>query len=214
MAGELIEVIVYRQASLSDKVMLVTGASTGIGEDTATALAAIGARILLGVRDLQKGRALITKIGSALPGAQDRLELIHMDLASLSSIRSAAQNVSSKTSVLNVLVNNAGIALAPKSTTPDGFDGMFQVNHLAHFLLFQLPKPLLLRSSSPALHSRVVNVSSLTHRRGSVDFADVNWTSREYSRVGAYASSPRPRRPGWPTRLSAGTVRRACMGSR
>lgn len=174
---------------LSDKVMLVTGASTGIGVDTAIALAATGARIFLGVRDLDKGEALITKIESALPGAKGRLELIYMDLASLPSIRTAAQTVMSKTSVLNVLVNNAGIALAAKSTTPDGFDNMFQVNYLAHFLLFQLLKPLLLKSSLPKFHSRVVNVSSLTHRYGTVDFADLNWTSREYSRVGNYASS-------------------------
>lgn len=175
--------------TLASKVMLVTGASTGIGVDTATALAATGAKIFLGVRNLDKGAQVVQSIEAAVPVSKGRLELIRMDLSSLESTRSAAQSITNKTDCLNVVVNNAGSALAPKSTTTDGFDGMFQVNYLSHFLLFQLLKPLLLKSSMPTFRSRVVNVSSLIHRQCTIDFEDMNWTKRDYSPFQAYASS-------------------------
>lgn len=161
------------------KVAFVTGASSGIGIPTAIALKATGARVFAAVRDLSKGKEAL---GSALePG---RLELIHLDLNSLESVRKCATEFLSKTSTLNLLINNAGIMATPEGRTADDHELQFGTNHLAHFLLFQLLKPALLSSATPELPSRVVNLSSVGHRGGGVQFDNLKlegiyhpWTS-------------------------------------
>ena len=147
----------------SGKVAFVTGASSGIGIPTALALKATGAHVFAAVRDLQKGKEAL---GSALePGS---LDLIHLDLNSFASVRACAAEFLSKSSTLNLLVNNAGIMATPEGRTADGHELQFGTNHLAHFLLFQLLKPALLSAATPELASRVVNVSSVGHRGGGV----------------------------------------------
>ncbi len=162
---------------MSDKVFLVTGASAGIGPETGRALAATGGKVFLTVRDLKKGEAACSSFLE--PG---RVELLEMDNNSLSSVRSAAKTFLSKSNKLNVLVCNAGIMAAPYEKTKDGFESQFGVNHLAHFLLFNLLKDMMLASSSPEFHSRVVCLSSSGHAAGEVQFGNYDFGGgKDYS---------------------------------
>lgn len=172
------------EGKLSDKVFLVTGCSSGLGIETARALSATGAKLFLGVRDVTKGESALA--GILEPG---RVELVNMDLNSLESMRTAAQTVLDKTQTLNILITNAGVMATPKGTTTDGFETQFGINHLAHFLLFQLLKPTLLASSTPAFHSRVVAVSSSGHRGSGVKFDDYGFETTEYSPWAGYGQS-------------------------
>jgi NAD(P)-dependent dehydrogenase (short-subunit alcohol dehydrogenase family) len=119
------------------------------------------------VRNLEKARQALQD--DLEPG---KLDLIHLDNNSLASVRAGAADFLSKSSILNVLVNNAGVMMTPEGRTQDGFETQFGVNHLAHFLLFQLLKPTLLASATPAFASRVINVSSSSHHDGPRIFFD------------------------------------------
>ncbi|KAJ4355918.1 uncharacterized protein N0V89_003943 [Didymosphaeria variabile] len=144
---------------LNGKVALVTGVSSGIGVETARALKTVGIHVFGAVRNLEKAREAL---GDDLePG---KLDLIQLDNNSLSSVRAGAADFLSKSSILNILVNNAGVMMTPESRTEDGFETQFGVNHLAHFLLFQLLKRTLLASATPQFPSRVVNVASSGHQ--------------------------------------------------
>ncbi|KAL8929134.1 MAG: hypothetical protein Q9172_000569 [Xanthocarpia lactea] len=169
---------------LSDKVVLITGCSSGIGIETAKAMAATGAKVFCTVRDVKKGE-------SALAGLKpEQVVLINMDLNSLDSVRSAAESILSQTPTLNILINNAGIMAVPNLVkTADGFESQFGTNHLAHFLLFQLLKSTLLASSTPGFHSRVINLSSSGHRAGPLQIGNYNFENGKYSPWAAYASS-------------------------
>ncbi|KAF2865391.1 hypothetical protein BDV95DRAFT_612775 [Massariosphaeria phaeospora] len=156
---------------LSGKVALVTGTSSGIGIETAKALKAAGMHVFGAVRDLEKGKAALKD--DLEPG---KLELLHLDMNSLASVRACAKEFLSKSSTLNILVNNAGIMACPEARTADGFESQFGVNHLAHFLLFSLLRDTLLASATPALPSRVVAVSSMAHRWGTVHFDNLALT--------------------------------------
>ena len=152
---------------LADKVFIVTGCSAGIGPETGRALAATGGKVFLTVRDMKKGAEACKSFLE--PG---RVELLEMDNNSLDSVRNAAKTFLSKSKTLNVLVNNAGIMAAPEGKTKDGFESQFGVNHLSHFLFFNLLKDTLIASSTPEFHSRVVNVSSTGHMAGEVQFGN------------------------------------------
>lgn len=148
------------EGKLAGKVIVITGTSSGIGIETARALSLTGAQLFLTARNLEKAKtALGTILGSG------RAELIEMDNTSLSSVRGAAEAIVQKSNgQVNILINNAGIMAIPKlEYTKDGFEMQFGVNHLSHFLLFQLLQPALLASASPELRSRVVNLSSSAH---------------------------------------------------
>lgn len=155
------------------RVALVTGANTGIGLVTARVLAARGATVVLGCRDLHKARA-------AFPGA----DLLRLDLASLASVRAAAAEFRTRYERLDLLVNNAGLMIPPYGRTADGFESQLGTNHLGHFALTRL----LLDRLCDTPGSRVVTVSSNVHRRGTVDFADLQW-ERGYDPMAAYARS-------------------------
>ena len=172
------------QDKLGDKVILVTGCSSGIGIETAKALNTTGAKLFLGVRDTAKGQAALSDI--LKPG---HVELLKMDLNSLDSVQTAADEFKSKSKTLNILINNAGVMATPEGKTADGFETQFGTNHLAHFLLFQLLKPILLASSTPTFNSRVVCVSSSGHRAGGVRFDDYNFTKGDYTPFSAYGQS-------------------------
>ena len=172
------------QGKLTDKVFLVTGCSSGIGIETAKALNATGAKLFLGVRDTAKGQAALS--GILKPG---HVELLNMDLTSLDSVRSAAEEIKSKTKILNILINNAGVMATPEGKTVDGFETQFGTNHLSHFLLFQLLKSTLLSSSTPTFNSRVVCVSSSGHRAGGIQFDNYNFEKGDYSPWAAYGQS-------------------------
>lgn len=174
-----------RETALTDKVALITGCSSGIGIETARALAATGAKVYCCVRNPAKGTAALSNILS--PG---RVELLTLDLNSLDSVRACAKDFLAKSEKLNILINNAGIMATPTlEKTADGFEGQFGTNHLAHFLLFQLLKPALLRSSTPEFASRVVALSSMGHRSGGVQFGNYGFERGDYGPWVAYGQS-------------------------
>jgi NAD(P)-dependent dehydrogenase (short-subunit alcohol dehydrogenase family) len=165
------------------RTAVVTGANTGLGLETAKALAAKGAHVVLAVRNLDKGRSAVDQIAAAVPGAE--VELQELDLGSLESVRAAADNLRTKYDRIDLLINNAGVMYPPKETTKDGFELQFGTNHLGHFAF----TGLLLDRLLPVPGSRVVTVSSIGHRiKAAIHFDDLQW-ERSYSRVGAYGQS-------------------------
>ena len=165
------------------RTAVLTGANTGLGYETAAALAAKGAHIVLAVRNIDKGKEAARRLEQANPGASVAVQ--ELDLTSLESIRNAADQLKSNYDAIDLLINNAGVMFTPKSTTKDGFELQFGTNHLGHFAF----TGLLLDRVLAATGSRVVTVSSQGHRfvRG-IRFDDLQW-ERSYSRVGAYGQS-------------------------
>jgi NAD(P)-dependent dehydrogenase (short-subunit alcohol dehydrogenase family) len=156
---------------LTGRTIVVTGANSGIGLETARAFAAASAHVVLAVRDLVRGEAA----AASLVGST---EVRRLDLADLASIRAFADDVDGE---VDVLVNNAGVLVPPFGLTVDGFELQLGINHLGHFALTNL---LL-----PKITGRVVTVASTAHRTGAIDFDDLNWVARPYRRGAAYAQS-------------------------
>ena len=163
---------------LTGRTALVTGANSGLGFETARMLAAKGARVLMACRNLAKAEAAQARIG---PGA----EIVALDLGSLASVAEAAEEVKGRTSQLDILVNNAGLMGIDRATTADGFEMQFGVNHLGHFALTAHLAPVLLA----APEGRVVNVSSVGHRPGVMNFDDLMFERRRYDRWRPYFQS-------------------------
>src|ERR1700752_2798827 len=163
------------------RTAVITGANTGLGYETATALAAKGAHVVLAVRNLEKGKAAADLIARATPGASMAIQ--QLDLTSLDSIRTAADQLRSDHDSIDLLINNAGVMMTPKSTTKDGFELQFGTNHPGHFAFTNL----LLDRVLAAPGSRIVTVSSVGHRfaRRGIRFDDLQSESN-YSRVCAY----------------------------
>ncbi|KAI3579659.1 short-chain dehydrogenase/reductase-like protein [Fusarium oxysporum f. sp. albedinis] len=166
-----------------DKVILITGCSSGLGVETARTLATTGASLYLTARDLNKARSALGDLAQS-----DRVHLLQLDLNSLASVRACVAEFTSKSSKLNVLIANAGVMMTPEGRTADGFETQFGTNHLAHFLLFQLLKPALLASSTADFNSRVVILSSIAHRSAEVDFDNLNLDG-DYNPWVAYGQS-------------------------
>jgi NAD(P)-dependent dehydrogenase (short-subunit alcohol dehydrogenase family) len=152
--------------NMQGKVCLITGATSGIGLESARALARQGATVVLSGRDKGRGEAALTEVRRTVPDA--KLDLLLADLTSLASVRQLAADFQARYSRLDVLLNNAGLILDRRKVTTDGYEATFATNHLAHFLLTHLLLDLLKASGA----SRVVNVSSEGHRLGSLDFLD------------------------------------------
>ena len=167
--------------SQQGKTALVTGANTGIGYDAARVLAARGARVLLGCRSEERADLAIRKVKAIKPDAD--IEWLPLDLASLDSIKSAADIVQ-KEPQLDLLINNAGVMIPPKQLTEDGFELQFGVNHLGHFAL----TGQILNKLQNQEGARIVNVSSLAHRSGRIDYRDIN-ADQSYNRIERYAMS-------------------------
>ncbi|AKN15318.1 SDR family NAD(P)-dependent oxidoreductase [Mycobacterium haemophilum] len=167
----------------SGRVVVVTGANTGIGYYTACMLVDRGAHVVLAVRDLAKGNAALARMVAACPHADVTLQ--ELDLSSLDSVRAAADRLRATYPRIDLLINNAGVMWTPKQVTADGFEMQFGTNHLGHFALTGLVLDRLL----PVRGSRVVTVSSLGHRlRAAIHFDDLQW-ERRYDRVAAYGQS-------------------------
>jgi NAD(P)-dependent dehydrogenase (short-subunit alcohol dehydrogenase family) len=156
---------------LTGRSVIVTGANSGIGRAAARALARAGARVVLAVRDTDKGLAA----AATMPG---ETEVRRLDLASLASIREFAAAWDGD---LDLQINNAGVMVPPFTHTADGFELQFGTNHLGHFALTNL-----LLSN---ITGRVVSVSSTGHRFGEIDFDDLNWEHRPYKAWRAYGQS-------------------------
>ncbi|KAF2812370.1 short-chain dehydrogenase [Mytilinidion resinicola] len=175
---------------LPDKVMLVTGISSGIGIETLRAFHATGAHVFGTVRNVAKGQAVVDKILASKIPSGGPITLIEMSLDNLESVRKGAKDILSKTDKLNIVVNNAGIMACPYGKTVDGFETQFATNHLGHFLLFNLLKDTLLASATPDFPSRVVSVSSIGHRAASVRLDDYNFEKEgSYSPWAGYGQS-------------------------
>jgi NAD(P)-dependent dehydrogenase (short-subunit alcohol dehydrogenase family) len=165
------------------RLAVVTGANTGLGFETAQALATRGASVVLAVRNVEKGKKAAARIAAAAPGATVTVQ--ELDLSSLDSVRAAAAELRAGHPKIDLLICNAGVMYPPKQTTHDGFELQFGTNHLGHFAL----TGLLLEQMLPVPGSRVVTVSSVGHRiRARVNFDDLQW-ERSYSRVRAYGQS-------------------------
>ena len=156
---------------MTGRSVIVTGANSGIGAAAARALASAGARVVLAVRNLDKGRTAV----AAMAGETEVREL---DLASLASVREFAAAWDGE---IDLLINNAGVMAPPLTRTADGFELQFGTNHLGHFALTNL----LLEHVT----GRVVTVSSGAHRIGRIDFEDLNWERRPYNAWRAYGQS-------------------------
>ena len=171
--------------SLAGKVAVVTGANTGIGFETARVLAQRGATVVLACRSETRAQAAAARIAALVPDTSGgAVETLPLDLASLESVRQAADTLLAQHPQIDLLINNAGVMDTPYSTTTDGFERQFGTNHLGHFALTGLLLPALL----PVAGSRIVTVSSLAHRRGSIDFSDLAYT-QGYKPDAAYCRS-------------------------
>ncbi len=164
---------------LGGRTCLVTGASSGIGEETALGMARLGARVILVGRSRERGERALARVRTE--SGNDRVELRLADLASLTEIRRLAAEVVETCPRLHVLVNNAGIVNLRRTTSIDGFETMFAVNHLAYFLLTNLLLERLI-ASAPA---RVVNVASEAHRFGTLEIDDLQ-SERSYGAMRSY----------------------------
>ena len=165
------------------RVAVITGANTGLGYETALALADHGAHVVLAVRNLDKGKDAAARISAESPHADVALQ--ELDLTSLASVRAAADQLRSAHDRIDLLINNAGVMYTRKSTTQDGFELQFGTNHLGHFAF----TGLLLDRLLPVAGSRVVTVSSIGHRiLADIHFDDLQW-ERRYNRVLAYGQA-------------------------
>jgi len=171
-----------KPTKINGKVVIITGANTGLGKANAIDLAKRGGKIYIACRDKSRGEAALKEIKQ--DSGSENVHFIQLDLASLESIREFSKKFHEKEKQLHILVNNAGLVAASREHTKDGFELTFGVNHLGHFLLTNLLLDLL-KKSSP---SRIVVVSSLGHRRGTIhkhDLMGVNW----FGKFSAYSQS-------------------------
>jgi len=167
----------------SGRSVVITGANTGLGLETARELAAKGARVVLAVRNTEKGENACDSIRADHPEAE--VEVLQLDLASLDSIRGAADQLRGRVDRIDLLINNAGVMYTSRQQTADGFEMQFGTNHLGHFAL----TGLLLDQMLPVEGSRVVSVSSVGHRiLSELDFDDLQ-AERRYNRIAAYGRS-------------------------
>ncbi|XP_051235396.1 retinol dehydrogenase 12 isoform X1 [Dicentrarchus labrax] len=167
---------------LEGKTVLITGANTGIGKETALDMAQRGARVILACRDMTRARIAADEIRQQ--SGNGNVVVKKLDLSSLQSVRDLARDVQENEERLDILINNAGIMMCPKSKTEDGFEMQFGVNHLGHFLLTNCLLDLL-KKSAP---SRIVIVSSLAHEKGRIHFDDIN-LDKDYRRERSYRQS-------------------------
>ena len=170
---------------MQGKTVVVTGGNSGIGLETAEALAKMGARVIVTARNADKGRAAVAGIVQRLDG-HARVQLVVFDLADLASVRRGADEILEQAPRLDVLVNNAGVVLSERHETVDGFEATFATNHLGPFLLTNLLLDRL-RESAP---SRIVNVASTAHNtaRKGIPFDDLGSTKR-YRGMRVYGES-------------------------
>lgn len=171
--------------NLSGKVIIITGSSSGIGRYTAQVLAAHDAHVVLAVRNLAKGSALVGETKDKFPHCNMVAE--YLDLTDLKTVKSFSEKIKSSYDKIDILINNAGIMIPnqEETTTKDGFEIHFGTNHLGHFALTGRLLSLIKKSE----HGRVVVVSSIAHKRANLDLIDLNWKNRKYDKYKAYCDS-------------------------
>jgi len=166
-----------------DRLVVITGSSSGIGKETARVLAGKHASVIIAARNLKKAQGVADAILGEFAKAD--VTVRELDLSDLASVEKFADSVARDHDRLDVLINNAGVMMCPYSKTQDGFEIQFGTNHLGHFALTAHLLPLLKKTKG----SRIVNLSSLAHKGGDLDFSDLNWEKRKYRTTKAYSDS-------------------------
>ena len=164
------------------KLVIITGGNSGIGYEAGLALVGKNAKVILAVRNLEKGKETAQDIRKKYPQAQ--VEVMALDLSDLKSVRAFVTEFLGKYDHLDILINNAGVMALPKRKTADGFEMQFGTNHLGHFALTGQLLPILKKTAN----ARVITVSSGVHVSGEIHFDDLQW-EKTYDRWGAYAQS-------------------------
>lgn len=165
------------------KIVIVTGASSGIGYEAARVLANKNAEVIIAVRNLDKGNKAAESILKGYENAS--LKVMELDLANLSSVEKFVTNFRKDYSKLDLLINNAGVMMPPYSKTENGFELQMGTNHFGHFALTLQLLDILTNTEN----SRIVNVSSMAHKGGNINFEDINWETRKYKPIKSYGDS-------------------------
>ncbi len=165
------------------KIIVVTGSTSGLGKEASRVLAGKGAKVIMAVRNIEKGERVTEEIQMEFRDTE--VEVMKLDLSSLKSVKSIADEFIKKYDRLDILINNAGVMMCPYSKTEDGFEIQMGTNHLGHFALTGHLMPLLKKTKG----SRIVATSSIAHRSGKIDFSDINWEKRKYNTNRAYGDS-------------------------
>lgn len=170
-------------ADQTGRLVVITGATSGIGKEAARVLAGKNASVIIAARNIKKAEGVATDIRKEF--SQADLSVRELDLTKLESIAAFANSIIEDFERLDVLINNAGIMICPYSKTYDGFEIQMGTNHLGHFALTGRLLPLLKKTKG----SRIVVLSSLGHKIGNIDFSDLNWDMRKYNTNRAYGDS-------------------------
>eukprot|EP00127_Corallochytrium_limacisporum_P006405 Clim_evm13s226 gene=Clim_evmTU13s226 len=176
------------EMELKDRTVLVTGANSGIGRETARAFAHGGAKVVIACRSVEKGNAAAEEIRSTEEGAE--VTVMELDLADLNSVKKFADEYTKSGLPLHYLINNAGVmAIQERQETKDGFEMQLGTNHVGHFVLTNLLVPVIAKTAGA--NKRIVNVSSGLHKRGvkAFDVEDLNCTTRAYGPFEQYGVS-------------------------
>jgi len=167
----------------NNRVVIITGATSGLGKEATKILAGKNAIVIMAVRNAEKGERVAAEFKKASPNA--KIDVRKLDLSSLSSVKSFAEGINTSYDRLDILINNAGVMACPFSKTEDDFEIQMGTNHLGHFALTGLLMPLLKKTKA----SRIVATSSIAHRQGDINFEDINWAKRKYVTGKAYGDS-------------------------
>jgi NAD(P)-dependent dehydrogenase (short-subunit alcohol dehydrogenase family) len=167
----------------NSKIVIITGATSGLGKEAAKVFAAKGATVIMPVRNAAKAKSVLEEILKLNPNSQ--IVIKNLDLSSLNSIKLFANDFLKSFNQLDILINNAGIMYCPYSQTQDGFEMQMGTNHLGPYALTAQLMPLLVKTPN----SRIVNTASLAHLTGNINFDDINWENRKYKTMQAYADS-------------------------
>jgi NAD(P)-dependent dehydrogenase (short-subunit alcohol dehydrogenase family) len=167
----------------SGRVAVVTGSSSGLGYENARVLANKNAKVIVAVRNQQKGDKAVENIKAQNSNAD--VSVMILDLANLQSVKDFVAEFRKKYDRLDLLINNAGVMMPPYGKTADGFELQFGTNHIGHFVLTAQLIDLIEKTSG----SRIVNVSSMAHNYGDLDFDDLTWEKRSYNKMKSYGDS-------------------------
>ena len=167
----------------SGRVVVITGATSGIGKEAARVLGNKGAKVIIGARNMSKANAVVGELNGS--NGHHNIEARPLDLTSLASIAAFSASILNDFDKLDVLINNAGIMACPYGLTQDGFEIQMGTNHLGHFALTGQLMPLLKTTKE----SRIVVLSSIAHKFGDIDLDDLQWKKRKYNTNRAYGDS-------------------------
>ena len=168
--------------SQKGKIAIVTGANSGLGQEITIGLAKTKFKVIMACRNIKKAESAKSDILKKIPFAD--IQIMELDLNSLTSVRSFANSFCDKYNHLNLLIENAGIMIPPFTKTEDGFESQMGVNYFSHFLLANLLMPML----SKTIGARIATTSSIAHENGRIDFNNLN-SEKSYSKIGAYGQS-------------------------